>query len=83
MSVFIRGQSVRISSNTDNSGVFIGQNRQDAWDSMSPLKGVAGFSMGDASIVSCWMARYMGYSMVHQLGFDADRKGNESRYWMR
>lgn len=83
MGVFIRGQSVSVSSESANSGVFIGQNRQDGWDSIAPEKRTNGFSMGDASVTTCNFSGYFGWSYIHQTTQDADIKGNQSASTMR
>jgi hypothetical protein len=82
MSVYIRGQSVKVASTSDNSGFFIGQNRQDGWDSISPEKQATGYNMGDASVITTTFSGYFGFQYIHQALHDEDLKGNRSRSTM-
>ncbi|MCL6548549.1 MAG: hypothetical protein K6T30_06535 [Alicyclobacillus sp.] len=78
MSVFIRGGAVRTASGSNNIGVFIGQNIQNGWDSISPVKLGGGFSMGDGSAVISACCAYIGSSRLRQPTFDGDWKGNRT-----
>lgn len=78
LGVFIRGQSVKVATSSDNSGFFFGQNRQDGWDSLSREKQATGFTMGDASVSTTMFSGYFGFQYIHQAVHDEDWKGNGS-----
>jgi hypothetical protein len=79
MSVFIRGNIVQNSSFNDDAGVFIGQNVQNGWDSASPLKQTAGFSMGDFTVVANYWSGYYGRAWQREGVYDNDIKDNFNR----
>ena len=83
MAVWIRGKTVDVGSFANNSGIFIGQNVQDGWDSFSPTKLAGGFSMGDFSDVSAGTMIYAGRSVIKQPIYDGDVKGNWNTHRMR
>ncbi|WP_026960855.1 hypothetical protein [Alicyclobacillus herbarius] len=83
MSVWIHGGNVNIASFNNNSGVYIGQNMEDGWDSLSPVKIAAGFSMGDGNWMWAGYSGYWGWCGHHQGLFDMDLKNNGTPSWMR
>ena len=79
MAVFIRGGRVNMSSDSANAGVFIGQNVQNGWDSQTPQKVAADYSMGDFSDTPCYLSIYLGIKKDMQSTYDSDVKGNWNR----
>ncbi|MCL6516948.1 hypothetical protein [Alicyclobacillus sp.] len=74
MSVFIRGGRVVRSGCSNDTGVFIGQNVQDAWDGASPYKTVCNFSMGDGNRMMSGWAAYWGWHWLGRPLWDGDQK---------
>ena len=79
MSVFIQGRRIQTSSMDANGGIFIGQNIQNGWDSMTPQKVGTGYSMGDFSATPCGISIYGGSAKEHQGIYDDDLKGYHNR----
>lgn len=76
--VYISGSRVQTASGSNNSGVFVGQQIQDGWDSLSPMKAATGFSMGDFTWMPCGISIYAGVKQTFQATYDADTKNNGS-----
>lgn len=76
MAVIIRGNHIISGSRLNNTGVFIGQNIQDGWDSIVPEKYTTGFLMGDACMANCAFSGYFSWSILGQPTFDTDWKEN-------
>jgi len=76
MAVFISGKSVTTSSINNNAGVFIGQQIQDGWDSITPEKTATGYSMGDFTWMPCGISIYAGRKHTFHPTHDEDVKNN-------
>lgn len=76
MTVMIRGSKVSIAGQSQNVGVFVGQNRQDGWDSISTEKIASGFNMGDFTQTVAFLSYYYGTAYDWQSIRDSDVKGN-------
>jgi len=83
MSVYVQGQNVQVSSESNNGGIFIGQNIQNGWDSISPYKRSTGASMGDYNTIASGFSGYFGWSYIWQQILDSDIKGNGTTKIMR
>lgn len=83
MAVIIRGNHLGIAGQMQNSGVFIGQNIQTGWDSISVDKIASGFNMGDFSLNTSVMSYYLGTALNWQSIHDNDFKGNGEIRFMR
>jgi len=85
MSVFIRGKVLKVAAQGPQSGYFIGQNIQNGWDSISPLKTATGFSMGDVAVIGSVYSGFLNLDYVMQAVMDNDFKnnGSTSNQWSR
>ncbi|MCL6516731.1 hypothetical protein [Alicyclobacillus sp.] len=72
--VFVQLGGVSSDAVSNNSGVFTGQNIQNAWDSHSPGVSVHGLLMGDSNIATCRSACMWNLSWYGQPIYDMDSK---------
>lgn len=76
MAVFINFGGIKIASQTNNAGVWFGQNIQNGWDAHSVSKTAAAFNMGDFNYLSTMFALYLDPDVVDAPVLDQDVKGN-------
>jgi hypothetical protein len=76
MAVFIGFGGMKIAAQTNNAGVWFGQNIQNGWDAHSVTKVVSGFSMGDFNILPTFLSLYIDPDVVDSPVLDQDIKGN-------
>lgn len=76
MAVFINFGGVKIAAQSNNAGVWFGQNIQNGWDAHSVTKMAAGFNMGDFSYLPTLFGLYIDPDVIDSPIADQDIKGN-------
>jgi len=67
---------IQTGSWSENTGMFTGQNIQNAWDSHTPTTAAVGPMMGDWNMSFCQRASMHQTAVYGQPIFDQDTKGN-------
>ncbi|MCL6597882.1 MAG: hypothetical protein K6T81_03995 [Alicyclobacillus macrosporangiidus] len=76
MAVFIAFGGIKIAAQSNNSGVWFGQNLQNGWDSHSVTKLASAFNMGDWNVTPSMFNLYIDPDWLDSPVFDPDMKAN-------
>lgn len=78
MAVLINFGVIKIAAQTNNAGVWFGQNIQNGWDAHAITKLAAGFNMGDFNVLPSFISIYIDPDLIDSPIADQDIKGNAS-----
>ncbi|MDQ0188199.1 hypothetical protein JI721_14780 [Alicyclobacillus cycloheptanicus] len=76
MAVLIGFGGIKIAAQTNNAGVWFGQNMQNGWDAHSVTKLASAFVMGDFNLTSSMFSVYLDPDLIDAPILDQDLKGN-------
>ena len=76
MAVFIGFGGMKIAAQSNNAGVWFGQNIQNGWDSHSITKLASAFTMGDFNLLPTMFSVYIDPDFIDSPVADQDIKGN-------
>lgn len=76
MAVFIGFGAIKIAAQSNNAGVWFGQNVQNGWDSHSVTKMASAFNMGDFNFLPTAIGIYIDPDLIDSPMNDQDLKGN-------
>jgi hypothetical protein len=76
MAVFINFGGIKIAAQSNNAGVWFGQNIQNGWDAHAVTKVASAFNMGDFNILPTFLGVYIDPDLIDSPIADQDIKGN-------
>ncbi|PWI57610.1 hypothetical protein [Sulfoacidibacillus thermotolerans] len=74
MAVWVNCGVIKTAAQSNDSGIFFGQNIQNGWDSHAVTKTAAYFNMGDFSIASVAFTFFIDPDVIDAPIFDQDVK---------
>lgn len=78
MAVFIGFGGIKIAAQSNNAGVWFGQNIQNGWDAHSVTKMANAFTMGDFNVIPTFIGLYVDPDFIDSPILDQDIKGNNT-----
>lgn len=76
MAVFIGFGGIKIAAQSNNAGVWFGQNIQNGWDAHSVTKMASAFNMGDFNVLPSFISVYLDPDFIDSPILDQDIKSN-------
>jgi len=76
VAVFINFGGIKIAAQSNNAGVWFGQNIQNGWDAHSVTKLASAYNMGDFNLLSTMFGLYVDPDFIDSPVLDQDIKGN-------
>jgi len=76
VAVFIGFGGIKIAAQSNNAGVWFGQNIQNGWDAHSVTKMASAFNMGDFNILPSFISIYLDPDVIDSPILDQDIKSN-------
>lgn len=76
MAVFVGFGAIKIAAQSNNAGVWFGQNIQNGWDAHSVTKMASAFVMGDFNLTPSAFSLYVDPDFIDSPIADQDIKGN-------
>lgn len=76
MAVFVGFGGIKIAAQSNNAGVWFGQNIQNGWDAHSVTKMASAYNMGDFNLIPTMLSIYFDPDFIDSPISDQDIKGN-------
>lgn len=76
MAVFVNFAGMKIAAQSNNAGVWFGQNIQNGWDAHSVTKVASCYNLGDFNLLQSFLSLYSDPDFIDTPITDPDIKGN-------